>query len=109
MALNLSRGGQECIPDVIHLYTHRVVKDSQGNALALFPWRFWQRDKRKRPVTIDPSVMSGRLVVAGTRIPVALIQAEAHSKKPIARIARDFRISVARVKEALSHFDTKAA
>lgn len=106
---NLSRSGQGGIPQIVDQYMTRVIRDQSGNATALFPWRYWQRGERKRPLEINPDIMSGRLVVAGTRIPVSLIQAEALSKKPLVKIARDFRISVTRVKEALSHIDTKAA
>jgi len=106
---NLSQYGQAGIPEVINLFTRRIVKDTKGAPIGLHPWRFWEHDARRRPVAIYPDVMSGRLVVAGTRIPVAQLQAEALAGKTPKKLAQDYRLTVTRVKEALSHLDTKAA
>lgn len=108
-AVNLSRYGQTAIPEVVKLYTRRIVKDTKGTPIGLHPWRFWQKDARRRPVAIYPNVMSGRLVVEGTRIPVTLLHAEVESGKTPEQLAQAYRLSVTRVNEALSHFDTKAA
>ncbi len=107
--VNLSRYGQRAIPEIVELYTSRIVRDEYGSPITIYPWRFWERDKRKRPISIQPDVMSGRLVVAGTRIPVSLLKAEALSGKTVKSIARSYRLPKKRVEEALSHFDTKAA
>jgi uncharacterized protein (DUF433 family)/DNA-binding transcriptional MerR regulator len=106
---NISRHGQTGIPQVVDLYTRRISKDRQGNPIGLYPSRLWEQDGRKRPVAIHPNVMSGRLVVTGTRIPVALLKAEALAGKLPKQLAKDYRLSTRRVEEALSHFDTKAA
>lgn len=109
VVVNLSRGGQTGFSEVIKLYTRRIVKDHSGDPIGLFPWRFKKKDDGRRPVAIHPDIMSGRLVVAGTRIPVSRLAAEALARKPIKKIARDYRLTVKRVKEALRHLDTKAA
>jgi uncharacterized protein (DUF433 family) len=106
--LNLSRGGQTGIPEVIELYTRRIVKDEKGIPIALHPWKYWQTDPRSRPVSISPEVMSGRLVVRGTRIPVSILAIEAE-RKSAEKLAHDYGISPKTVREALRHFDTKAA
>lgn len=105
--LNLSTG-QTGIPQVIDLYTKRIVKDEHGSPIAIHPWRDWQTDSRSRPVSISPDVMSGRLVVRGTRIPVTILAVESRSKSPEI-LARKFRISPKVVREALRHFENKAA
>jgi uncharacterized protein (DUF433 family) len=46
------------------------------------------------------------LVVRGTRIPVSVL---ALSGKSADELARDYQLSSKVVREALSHFDTKAA
>lgn len=107
--INLSKYGQRGIPSVIDLYTRRIVRDEYGSPIAIYPWRFWEHDKRKRPISIRPDVMSGRLVVAGTRVPVSLLKAETLSGKTVKALARDYRLPIRRVKEALSHLDTQAA
>lgn len=107
--VNLSRHGQTGIPEVVELYTRRIDKDRHGHPIGLFPSRLLGRDDRKRPVAMHPDVMSGRLVVTGTRIPVSLLKAETLAGTSIKRLALDYRLPVKRVEEALSHFDTKAA
>ena len=107
--LNLSKHGQTGIPQVVDLYTRRISKDNHGSPIGLYPWRLWKHDDRRRPVAIHPNVMSGRLVVAGTRIPVTLLKAEVLAGKSPKQLAKDYRLPTMRVEEALSHFDTKAA
>lgn len=106
--VNLSLHGQRGIPEVVELYTRRIVVDASGSPIALYPWRHWQTDDTARPVSISPNVMSGRLVVRGTRIPLAVLATEARDRTP-EDLARDFNLSVDLVREALSHFDRKAA
>ena len=35
----------------------------------IYPWRFASTDHDSRPVSMNPNIMSGRLVVVGTRYP----------------------------------------
>jgi uncharacterized protein (DUF433 family) len=106
--VNLSRSGQTGIPEVVELYTRRVMKDEKGIPIALFPWRHGEIGDRTRPVSIDPNVMSGRLVVRGTRIPVSVLLLESR-RKSAEQLARDYQLTPKVVREALSHFDSKAA
>lgn len=107
--VNLSCDGQTAIPEVVELYTRRIVKDDFGAPIGLYPWRAWEKDTRKRPVAIYPGVMSGRLVTAGTRVPVSMLNGEYLAGKEPKRIARDHGLSLERVTEASSHLDTEAA
>lgn len=107
--LNLSKCGQEGIPEVIDLYTQRILRDANNVPIALYPWRLWQTDTRSRPVSIHPHIMSGRLVVAGTRIPVSLLAREHLSGRSPIALANDYNLDIKVVEEALSHLDTKAA
>jgi uncharacterized protein (DUF433 family) len=107
--INLSKRGQAGIPEVVDLYTKRIAKDPLGRPVGIFPWRFWQQDERSRPVSIHPNVMSGRLVVSGTRIPVSLLLSETAAGNSPEKLARDYNLSPKVITEALSHLDTKAA
>ncbi len=104
--INLSCDGQLVINHVVDIFASRVQR-IHGRASVLYPWRYWKEDKSK-PVEIDPGVMSGRLVITGTRIPVSVIKARI-GKESVSDIAGDYGISVESVKKALMHIDKKAA
>ena len=76
---------------------------------AIFPWRFWERDNESTPVKIDPEVMSGRLVITGTRIPVRMIVDRIKRGQTATYLANDYRIPVESIEKALKHLDKKAA
>src|SRR5206468_30410 len=60
----------------------------------LYPWRYWIPGKREEtPVTIDPEIMSGRLVITGTRIPVQVLLSRKNAGESVQRIANDYDLS----------------
>jgi uncharacterized protein (DUF433 family) len=54
---------------------------------------------------MDPDVMSGRLVVTGTRVPVQILLGKQLSGKSFEQIALAYRISAETVEKALRHID----
>jgi len=69
--VNLSKFRNLVLTEVVDACSQRILKNSSGETLELFPWRFFEEDGDSRPVSMDPSILSGRLVVTGTRIPVS--------------------------------------
>ena len=109
--INWTRFGQLGIPEVVEPLSTRYRWTS--NTLQLFPWRLWNgtaEDKRV-PVMLDPDVMSGRLVITGTRIPVQVIALRKAGGESIPHLAKDYRISEAGIEYALEHLvpEKKAA
>jgi len=107
--VNLSQDGQLVIEHVADIFSKRVLRDSSGKVISIFPWRYWNEDEESKPVEIDPEVMSGRLVILATRIPVTMIQNRKLRGQTTQSIADDYSISLERVEKALRHIDTKAA
>ena len=95
------------IPQVLDTWGKRIVADTRGNTKRIFPWRYAFRDEVSRPVLLDPQVLSGRLVVTGTRIPVSVLLKRSNDNEPLASIARDYGISTELIKKALAHVDDK--
>jgi uncharacterized protein (DUF433 family) len=93
------------IPDVIETWGHRIVQDSSGRGEQIFPWRDAYRDEVSRPVSINANVLSGRLVVTGTRIPVGVLRAYHESGRSIEKIAELYSLDVETVRKALHHFE----
>jgi uncharacterized protein (DUF433 family) len=90
---------------VADVWSKRILQNDRHQPLQIFPWRHFAKDSDSRPVSMDPNVMSGRLVVAGTRIPVsALLGLHATGKKPM-QIAKSYRLNIEIVEKALSHIE----
>lgn len=101
--IDLSRSRQLGIPEVIDLFATRMRR-SGADVKKLYPWRYWIPGKREEtPVSIDPEVMSGRLVITGTRIPVQVLLSRKKSGEPISEIASDYDLSVDEINMAISH------
>jgi len=95
------------IPEVVETWGKRIIADSKGRTRQMFPWRFAENDDVSRPVSLEPDVMSGTLVVTGTRIPVKVLQGCSQAGTSPEKIAQDYAIDLDIVKQALSHFDKK--
>jgi uncharacterized protein (DUF433 family) len=105
MVVDLSHSRQLALGDVVDVFTKRILQDSKGQPLAIFPWRFFAQDHESRPVSIDPDVMSGNLVVFGTRVPVRILLGLTLAAKSHEEIAKSYRLDPDAVKKALLHFE----
>src|ERR1035437_10752045 len=63
-----NKPGQEIIEEVANMFAERIETGK-----FIFPWRFAAHDHQSRPVSMNPRIMSGRLMVIGTRIPVTTL------------------------------------
>lgn len=64
-----------------------------------------KEDAESRPVSINPDVMSGSLVVSGTRIPVSILMGMKLSGKADSQIADRYRLTAEEVEQALIHLE----
>lgn len=94
--------GQVVIEEVANLFAERIE-----NGRFIFPWRFAATDHTSRPVSMSPRIMSGRLVVVGTRIPVSTILGLKRSGVKVDDIAADFGLDREIVQQALTHIDLR--
>jgi len=90
--------GQQMIEEVVGLFAERIESNN-----FIFPWRYAATDHQSRPVSINPNIMSGRLVVAGTRIPVTTIVGMKRGGMTAKAIAQDFSLDVDTVEKAIVH------
>jgi uncharacterized protein (DUF433 family) len=89
------------IPEVVKTWGIRISKTRSE----MFPWRYAADDDVSTPVAMNPEVMSGRLVLTGTRIPVNILWGRSRAGEDIKKIADDYRIDERQVRQALSHID----
>ena len=90
--------GQEVIQEVANMFAERI----EGGKF-IFPWRFAATDHTSRPVSMNPRIMSGRLVVTGTRIPVTVIWGRKRAGASPEEIAKDYGLDRDIVEKALTH------
>lgn len=88
-------------PDVVKAWGVRISKTRDE----IFPWRYAADDNDSTPVSMNPEVMSGRLVLSGTRIPVNMIWGRRLAGEKVEAIAEDYRIDAQQVRQALAHID----
>lgn len=92
-------------PELVSMIGKRIVKDRDRNPNRIFPWRMASSDDHSNPVLLDPEILSGRLVVSGTRVPVAALAGLKSSGKSTHEIARFYELDAERVEKALQHIE----
>lgn len=107
--VDLSQHRQLVMEQVVDLFASRIRRNAQGQVEQIYPWRLWKEGDSRRPVTIDPNILSGRLVVTGTRIPVQAIALRKKAGEDIRQIAKDYGLKQVIVKQALRHLGLRKA
>lgn len=90
--------GQQIVDEVVDLFAARIVVDE-----FIFPWRFAADDHQSRPVSMNPDIFSGRLVIIGTRIPVNVLLGSKKAGFTTEAISRDYGLETEVVEKALIH------
>jgi uncharacterized protein (DUF433 family) len=91
--------GQQFVREVVDLYAERIVDGE-----FIYPWRYAATDRESKPVSMNPRIMSGRLVIRGTRIPVNAIWEQKRAGFSVKEIAKDYSLAPELVEKALVHF-----
>lgn len=94
--------GQQIVKEVADLFAERIV-----DGKFIFPWRFAATDHQSRPVSMNPRIMSGRLVVSGTRIPVTTLLGRKRAGVKVDEITKDYGLDRNAVEKALTHLDIR--
>jgi uncharacterized protein (DUF433 family) len=89
------------IPEVVKAWGVRISKTRDE----ILPWRYAAADDTSTPVSLNPEVMSGRLVLRGTRIPVNILWGRMKAGEKVEDIAEDYRLDTRQVRQALAHID----
>jgi uncharacterized protein (DUF433 family) len=97
--VNASRAGQTEIRSLLEASLRRVERDPKGLAERLFPWT--REPGEPREVEIDPRRAFGKLVVAGTGIPTAILAGRLRAGETLGHLARDYNLKLDQVGAAL--------
>ena len=103
--INISRTGQLAIRKFLEAHLRRIVRDSAGSPLRLYPFtRKRQAEEwmdEPRAVVIDPYISFGRPVLSGTGIPTAIIAERYKAGESIEELADDYGRPSSEIQEAI--------
>jgi uncharacterized protein (DUF433 family) len=101
--VDLSQYPQYMISEVVDLFATRFNRNRKGEMVRIFPWRFYEPGDKSQPVTLDPDILSGRLVITGTRVPVRVVWERTQAGEKIPDLAEDYRLPEQSITDALRH------
>ena len=105
--VDASKEGQVAMREVVAGSLKRIVRDKEGLAARLYPWR--ESPKEERLIEVDPALSLGRAVLAGTGISIDVLRARKRAGDSARMIARDFKIDEAKVVAVVSWDERRAA
>ena len=108
--VNISRGGQLEMRNVVETYLSRIERDHAGMPIRLFPFTRTRIEEAPRLVVMNPRVQFGRPCIAGTGIPTSVIAERYIAGDSIHELAQDYGQEGAAIEESLRYeFATTAA
>ncbi len=99
--INLSRGGQMTLKDILERYLKRVERDDKFRPIKLYPDFEGIRDER--PIVINPRVSFGKPTVNGTGIHTAVIAHRIDAGEEIEVLAKDYAIPTQTIEEVVRY------
>lgn len=111
--INVSRGGQIAMKEILRLYLRRIERDENGLARQLFPFTRMANDGHvddPKIVAINPRIAFGKPVIVGTGIPTSIIAERYKTGESISEIASDYGRRLEEIEEAIRcEFELRAA
>jgi len=104
--INASRLGQQVMKEIISAYVQRIERDTIGLPIKLYPFtRITESEQTPRSdprvIVMSATISFGRPVISGTGIPVSAIYERYQAGDSITDLARDFRLELSAVEEAI--------
>lgn len=100
--VNVTRGGQMELREIVRAYLDRVEHDARG-PLRLYPFSRKQVFEDPRWIAIDPRVQFGRPCLIGTGIPTAEIADRYKAGESLESLARDYGQPEPQIEEAIRY------
>lgn len=88
--VNVSQAGQVEMREVVDQYLARIVRDTHGIPIRLFPFTTTNASESQRAVAIDARVQFGKPVLAGTRIMTTVLAERIKAGDSLELLAEDY-------------------
>jgi uncharacterized protein (DUF433 family) len=109
--LNITRGGQIAMREILHAHLERIERNPGGTAAKLYPFvvppvRVGTKlivEDRSKLIAVDPYVSFGRPVITGTGIPSEAIAERFLGGDSMADLAEDFDRPIGEIEQAIRY------
>ena len=101
--INVGKGGQEAMPEILQAYLERIEWDLRGVPTRMYPLTRFDYRNAPRLVTIDPIVAFGRPVIERKAIKTFVIAERFKAGESIEEIAEDYDLEAFEVEEAIRY------
>ncbi len=98
--VNLCRGGQIVLKQIIGIHLKRIEVDATG-VYRFFPFIEERKESEPKSIEISPAISFGKPVIAGTGISTAVIASRFHARESVDDLAREYARSVKEIEEAI--------
>lgn len=99
--INLSKGGQLVLKEILNLYLQRIEFSAKGAATKFYPFVVKAGPDEPKIISISPSVACGRSVIDGTGIATAIVAARFRAREPISALAEEYGRTEEEIEEAI--------
>lgn len=104
--VNISRGGQFAIPEIVGAHLERVEKEG-GKISKFYPFVRERSVAEPKYIVINPALGFGKPVIAGTGISTAVIASRFNARESIPDLAKEYGLEEKQVEEAI-RWETRA-
>jgi uncharacterized protein (DUF433 family) len=104
--VNISRGGQFVIPEIVGVHLARIERDPKG-LFKFFPFVRERSAAEPKLIVIDPAIGFGKPVIAGTGISTAVIASRFNARESVPALAEEYGLEPQQVEEAI-RWETRA-
>lgn len=101
--IDLGKGGQEAMPEILAAYLERIEWEPDGGPARIFPFSRPEALSSPRLVKIDPLLAFGRPVLERRAVTTAVIAERFKVGESIGEIAQDYDLQASEVEEALRY------
>jgi len=101
--LNISRGGQLEMKDLVAVYLSRVDRNPRGVPIRLFPFTRPRIEDSPKFVAINPRIQFGRPCIARTGIPTSEVAERYQAGDSVEELAKDYGQETLNIEESLRY------
>ncbi|HEY3971671.1 MAG TPA: DUF433 domain-containing protein [Candidatus Sulfotelmatobacter sp.] len=103
--LNISRGGQFAIPEIVGVHLQRIEYDK--GKFKFYPFVRERRADEPKYIVINPSIGFGKPVIAGTGISTSVIASRFNARESVPDLAQEYGLEEKQIEEAI-RWETRA-
>jgi len=101
--VNVGRGGQEAMPEILEAYLERISWNEAGAPFQVFPFTRPGLHNAPKLIAINPSLAFGRPIVERRAISTSAIAERFQAGESIQSLAEDYDLEAAEVEDAIRY------